>query len=40
MLFGDQLCESPRGSFTCPAFEDCAPMNELRFPGFAFCRSN
>jgi hypothetical protein len=38
MLFGDQLCLSPRGSFPCPAFQDCTLTNDARFPGFGFCQ--
>lgn len=37
MLFGDQLCFSPAGSFQCPPFEVCESTNQ-RLPGFAFCR--
>jgi len=37
MLFGFQVCESPRGSFTCPAFKDCTRTSD-RFPGFTFCQ--
>jgi len=37
MLFGDQLCQSPQGTFQCPAFEECTSTND-RLPGFAFCR--
>jgi hypothetical protein len=37
MLFGNQLCLSPQGSFPCPAFESCTSTND-RLPGFAFCR--
>jgi hypothetical protein len=34
MLFGDQCANRRAGvSRYVPAFEDCAPMNELRFPG-------
>ncbi|HKO93643.1 MAG TPA: hypothetical protein VJU61_20965 [Polyangiaceae bacterium] len=37
MLFGNQLCQSPRGTFQCPAFESCDSTSD-RLPGFAFCR--
>jgi hypothetical protein len=37
MLFGRQLCQSPQGSFQCPAFQECEFTNQ-RLPGFTFCR--
>ncbi len=37
MLFGDQLCESPRGRFDCPSFQDCTGTNS-RLPGYIFCQ--
>jgi hypothetical protein len=36
MLFGYQLCQSPLGSFPCPAFKACNTTNQ-RLPGFTFC---
>jgi hypothetical protein len=36
MLFGRQLCRSPQGTFTCPAFQACTATSE-RLPGFTFC---